>query len=376
MNLRQTRAIVRKEWWHIVRDRRTALLVLLSPVLFLVVLAYSFSVEIKQVSLAVLDDDHTPLSRQYVATLGDAGDLVVRCHAQDYDQIETWLVDGRVKSAVVIPPGFMADLGSGTMADVQVLVDGTDPNTAEHAITHIVGRTEHFGGEQMAAALGRRGQVVAMAAPIDLRVRTWYNPSLKYLNGMVPALIAVVLSMPALAASLAISREKEWGTYEALVATPVGRVELLVGKLIPYVASGLISAVLCAAVAVWWFRVPLAGSFVTFLLLTLLFLTAALAIAILISVLLNSQQAAMIVALLVFLFPGFFLSGILIPLSAMGAMQLEAYFVPTTHYVLINRGLFVKGVGIATLWPFAAALAAFAVVAMLVAALVFHKRVA
>lgn len=364
-----------KEWRHIVRDRRTALLVMLSPVLFLVVLAYSFSIEIKEVTLAVMDGDRSAVSRAYVAALTDSGDLVACCWAQGYDDIEDWLLGGQARAAVVIPPGFMSRLRGGGGAAVQVIVDGADPNTAAHAITHITSRTEAFGLAQAAAVLAATGHSLGAAAQgVDLRVRTWYNPSLKYIVGMVPALIAVVLGMPAIAASLAITREKEWGTYEALIATPIGRIELLVGKLIPYVASGLVSAALCAAVGVWWFGVPFRGNFLTYLLLSTDFLLATLALGILISVLLSSQQAAMIVALLVFLFPGFFLSGIFIPLSAMGVMKMEAYMMPTTHFVLINRGLFVKGVGLDVLWGWALALVAVATAALLGSVALFQKR--
>jgi ABC-2 type transport system permease protein len=376
MNVGQLKAVMRKEWWHIVRDRNTAVLVMFSPVLFLVVLAYSFSVDIKQVSIAIMDQDRTPASQDYVARLAASGDLTVCCHADSYDEISDLILKGEAKAAVVIAPGFQADLESGESASVQVVVDGSDPNTAGHAITHVVSRTDAFGAQRLTALLERQGLVPPEdMATVDLRVRTWYNPSLSYIDGMIPALIAVVLSMPAVAAALAISREKEWGTYEALVATPIGRVELLVGKLLPYVGSGMISAVLCAAVAIGWFGVPLKGGYLAFLALTLDFLLATLAIGVLISVFVRSQQAAMIIALLVFLFPGFFLSGILIPLSAMGVMKLESYMMPTTHYVLINRGLFNKGVGIGTLWPYALALAVVAVLALLVSVLVFKKRV-
>lgn len=377
MDLRQTLSVLRKEWWHIVRDRRTALLVTLSPVLFLIVLAYSFSIEIKQVSLAVMDQDMTPLSRRYLATLTDSGDLLTCCLASSYAEIEHWLVNGKVKAAVVIPPRFMDRADAGEAARVQVIVDGTDPSTAGHAITHIVSRTESFSANVMSTSLDRRGYPTrGQTSPVDLRLRTWYNPSLKYIIGMVPALIGVVLGMPAISASLAITREKEWGTLEGLIATPIGRVELLVGKLIPYIMSGMISVVLCAGVAVFWFGVPFRGSFLTYLVLSADFLLATLSIGLLISILVDSQQAAMIAALLAFLFPGFFLSGILIPLSAMGMMKMEAYMVPTTHYVLINRGIFLKGVGLDALWPWAVALLVTGTAMLILSLLLFRKQLA
>ena len=375
MNLRQTISVLRKEWWHIVRDRRTALLVTVSPVVFLIVLAYSFSVEIRDVTIAIMDQDRTPLSRDFLATLTNSGDLEIYGAASSYDEIERWLVFGRVKAAVVIPPGFMENLDAGQTAGLQVIVDGTDPNTAEHTITHILTRAESFAAERLLSDMNRQGYTPSEGLePIDLRTRTWYNPSLKYAVGLVPALIGVVLSMPAVSASLALTREKEWGTLESLIATPIGRLELLIGKLIPYVVSGMISVVLCAAVAIFWFRVPFRGSFPIYLLLSADFLFAALSIGMLISIPVKTQQAAMIIALLVFLFPGFFLSGILIPLSAMGIMKMEAYMMPTTHYVLISRGVFIKGVGLETLWPWAAALLVTGIGALGMSMLLFKKH--
>lgn len=377
MNLQRVRAIMRKELWHITRDRRTALLVTLSPVLFLIVLAYSFSIEIDRVALAAYDQDMSPLSRAYLAGLGDSGDLEVCCAVRSYAELEAALTRGDVKAALVIPPGFMRAIEAGRSADLQVIVDGTDPATASHAIRHIGARSEGFALAQARRQLRRAGlPEPLLAPPIDLRLRTWYNPSLRYLIGMVPALIGLVLAMPAMAASLAITREKEWGTLEGLISTPVGRLELLLGKLLPYLGVGMTSVVGCLLVAVFWFRIPLRGSPVTFLLLAGVYLLAALSIGLLISVLVRSQQAAMVLALLVFLFPGFFLSGILIPLAAMGPMKHEAMLLPTTHFVVISRGIFVKGLGLRLLWPWALALLGIGLAGLGLAVARFHKRLA
>lgn len=373
LNVRQVRAVLRKEWWHIVRDRRTAVLVTISPVFFLVALSYSFSVDIDHVDFAVIDHDRTPRSRALVAALHDSGDLRLCCAATGYDQAERWLTDGSVKAYVVVPPGFMADTDARRPVSVQVIVDGTDPATAEHVLQHVVARTTAFGAT-IAAGVPLGVESLAGASNVALTTRTWYNPSLRRLMGMVPALVAVVLALPAVSASLAITREREWGTLEALLASPVGRAELLLGKLLPYVASGTVSAVLCAAVAVAWFHVPFRGSFGLFLLLSADFLVATVAVGLLLSILLKSQQAAMIAALLVFLFPGFFLSGIFIPLSAMGELRYEAMLLPTTHYVLINRGLFLKGVSLAVLWPWGLALLALGLTTVVLALFLFRKR--
>jgi ABC-2 type transport system permease protein len=379
MNLLRTWAVVRKETRHIVRDRRTAILVTVSPVFLLLVMAYTFMVDIEHVAVAVMDRDGTNLSRRYIAGLGGTGDVLVRYIADDYGDLERWLMTSEAKAAIVIPPGFEQALQSGREADIQLLVEGTEPNTANTAMSFVGGYTGQFALEVVRDVAGRSGLVMGEAAlsPIDLRVRTWYNPTLKILIGFLPALIAVVLAMPAVTTTLALTREKEHGTLEQLIATPIRRAELLIGKLIPYVLSGLLGVVLCAAVAVFWFGAPFRGSFALYLLLSLAFLLASLAIAMLMSVFVRSQQAAQLGAMLIFFFPGFFLSGIFFPLISMApVMKLEAYLVPSTHYVQISRGVFLKGQGLEALWPYALALLVMAILFMTLAILLFKKKMA
>ncbi|MGD8473456.1 MAG: ABC transporter permease [Anaerolineae bacterium] len=379
MNLLRTWAVVRKETRHIVRDRRTAILVTVSPVFLLLVMAYTFMVDIEHVAVAVMDRDGTNLSRRYIAGLGGTGDVLVRYIADDYRDLERWLMTSEAKAAIVIPPGFEQALQSGREADIQLLVEGTEPNTANTAMSFVGGYTGQFALEVVREVAGRSGLVLGEAAlnPIDLRVRTWYNPTLKILIGFLPALIAVVLAMPAVTTTLALTREKEHGTLEQLIATPIRRAELLIGKLIPYVSSGLVGVVLCAAVAVYWFGAPFRGSFALYLLLSLAFLLASLAIAMLMSVFVKSQQAAQLGAMLIFFFPGFFLSGIFFPLISMApVMKLEAYLVPSTHYVQISRGVFLKGQGLEVLWPYALALLVMAILFMTLAILLFKKKIA
>jgi ABC-2 type transport system permease protein len=183
--------------------------------------------------------------------------------------------------------------------------------------------------------------------------------------------------MPAVAATLALTAEKEKGTLEALIATPVRRSELLIGKLIPYILSGLVSAVLCALVGTHWFGAPFRGSSLLYLLLSADFFLATLSIGLLISVFVPSQQAAMVCAMLIFLFPGFFMSGLFYPIASMPPMmKMEAYMMPTTHYVAIARGLFLKGLGIESLWPFAIALLIMGVLVTGVAIVTFKKKLA
>jgi len=377
MNLARTLSIIRKEMWHILRDRRTFLLVTVSPVFLLLVFAYSMSVEIRNVAIAILDYDQTTLSRRYRDGLASTGDILIRYWPEDYAELQIRLERRQAKAALVIPAGFERDLVAGREASLQVIVDGTDPNTANHTITHIGGYTQGLALEILGEALERQGVTADQLAPIDLRMRTWYNPTLKPIIGWVPGLIAIVLGMPAVAATLALTAEKEKGTLEALITTPLRRSELLVGKLIPYVLSGLVSAVLCALVGVYLLGAPFRGSPFLYLLLSADFFLAALSISLVISVFVPSQQAAMVCALLIFLFPGFFMSGLFYPIASMPPeMKMEAYMMPTTHYLTITRGLFLKGLGISSLWPFALALLVMGMVVTGVAILTFKKRLA
>jgi ABC-2 type transport system permease protein len=379
MNLLRTWAVVRKEARHIIRDRGTLLLVTVSPVLLLLIMAYTFMVDIENVAVAVMDRDGTHLSRRYLSGLGGTGDVLVRYVADDYGDLERWLMTSEAKAAIVIPPGFEADLQAGREASVQVLVEGTEPVTANTAMQHIGGYTQQFALEVVSKAAARAGMPLDQASltPVELRMRTWYNPTLKAVIGFLPALIAMVMAMPAVTTTMSLTREKEHGTLEQLITTPIRRTELLLGKLIPYILSGTLAVVLCVIVAVYWFGSPFKGSFVLYMVLAVDFLLASLAIALVLSVFVKTQQAAQLGAFLIFFFPGFFLSGIFYPLVSMQPiMKMEAYMVPTTHYVMIGRGVMLKGQGLEALWPFALALLGMGIIFLGLAILLFKKKIA
>jgi ABC-2 type transport system permease protein len=374
MNLRRVYSVVRKEWWHITRDATSFILLLLSPVLVLITMGYAFSIDIEDVTIAILDRDRSRLSREVIRRLGSTDALRLDEWPEDMDGVETLLMRGGAKAAVIIPKGFGADLQRGSGAEIQVLVDGTDPNTAGHAIRHISAHTEHFTIEQIENQLRRVG-LPAIQVPVELRIRAWYNPSLRYTVSMIPALVGVVLSVPAMAASLALAREREWGTLEGLIATPIRRSELILGKLLPYLLAGLLSIPLCIATAVYLYKVPFQGNLVLYLLLAAIFLFATMSIALFLSVFVKSQQAAIMGSMIIFLFSGFFMSGLLIPFSLMGPIiKLEAFMMPTTHFVIISRGIFTKGVGFSQLQGYVFALVGIGVVFLTLSILMFKKK--
>lgn len=375
MNLRRVLSIVRKEWWHITRDRTSFGLLLISPAVALVTMAYAFSVDINNVAIGVLNQDLSPLSRQYVGQLASTDALRLEAWPQSLNEVETLMMRGHVKALVIIPPGFEEELLSGGTSSLQLVVDGTDPNTAGHAIRQISGHTEYFIKEQVEEQLAKAGMPVNLEDPIDLRLRAWFNPSLRFTVSMIPALVGIVLSVPAMAASLALAREREWGTLEGLIATPIGRVELVTGKLIPYMLAGFLSVPICAAVAIYGFQVPFKGSLLLFLVLSIVFLFATMSIALFISVFSSSQQVAILASMIIFLFSGFFMSGLLIPFSLMGPiLKLEAFMFPTTHFVIISRGIFVKGADLAALQGYTLALIAVGAAFFALTVLIFKKK--
>ncbi len=378
MNLAKMYAVMKKETRHILRDRTTFLMLLLIPVFLMIVFSYSLAVDIKEVSITVLDNDHSAQSREFLATLSNSKDLVVGKTAENYAQAEDWFDRSVIKALVVIPSGFGEMTLAGRPVEVQVLVDGTDPTTAQFAIEHVLSRSQMLGFEMAMKIYNRQpggAELTLIKEPLDLRVRTWYNPTLNNQKGIVPAMLALVLNMPAIAVMGAIVREKELGTLEGIFATPLTRAELLVGKIIPYIIAGLFSALLCAAAAVYVFDAPFRGSLPLFVLLSADFFLAAFSMALFIATFLSSQAAASMIGLLVFIFPAFFLSGVFFPISAFpDMMRMEASFIPSTPFVAVVRGLMIKGQGLEALWPQALLLFGIGVTMTMLSIVFFKKR--
>jgi ABC-2 type transport system permease protein len=342
MSLRRTMAIARKELLHIVRDPRNLFLVTLSPAFLLFLLAYIFSFDVGELSLAVLDLDRSTLSRRYLTSLTSDGDLTIDYAAEGYQDALPLLVGGDVDAVLVIPPDFSSAVYNGHAVQVQAIVDGSDPLSGSQAIGRLEAKSEVFVVSSTAIGARQGG------APLEIRTQAWYNAGLESLLSMVPGLMAIVLIMPTMALALALAREKETGTLEGLIVTPISGVEYLIGKLLAYMAPGLLSAILALLMAVLWFGVPFRGDLAVYMLLTANYYLACMGAAIVIASLVKSQQTAMFIVLLVFLVPSFFLAGLINPISteSMGNM-LTAYALPSTHFVEISRIVFLKGLGLA-----------------------------
>ncbi len=341
MSVHRTVAIVRKEILHIVRDPRNLFLVTVSPAFLLFLLAYIFSFDIGQINLAVLDLDRSSLSRRYLASLTSDQDLVLVNPVERYGDILPLLKSGEVDAGLVIPPDFADQIQDGQAVQVQAIVDGTDPFAGSQTISSLTARSGVF-----VAGSGATG-FVPKEGPLEVRAQAWYNAGLQSLVSMVPGLLAIVLIMPTLALALALTREKETSTLEGLMATPISGLEYVIGKLLAYVAAGLVSAILALLVAVLWFKVPFRGKLAVYLLLAGDYFLACMSPTLIVANFVKSQQTAMFVVLIIFIVPSFFLAGLISPVStgSLGSM-LTSYAMPSTHFVEISRVVFLKGLGL------------------------------
>jgi len=369
MSLYRLWAILRKEFRHIRRDRRILFLVTLSPAIMLLTFAYLFALEVSQVRLGVWDMDRSALSRRYIQTLTADHKLVVTAWPTDYAALRAGLMSGEVNLGVVIPPGFEARLVAGETSPVQAIADGSDVVTSLAGLGRFRQRTAEFDPR-----LDHPG--LAVTPKIVPQIQAWYNRDLDSMWGMVPALLAIVLILPSLAIALAVTRERELGSFETLIATPIHPVEYLLGKLIPYVTYGLISALVAALIAVGWFKVPIRGPVADLFILTLLYLLASLGESLLIASFLVSQGTAMRAILLIFLVPSIFLSGMILPVDTRSVLsQIIAFLLPATHFVQVTRGLFLKGMGLEQLAGRAVYLLAFGLVSVFLCFVTFRKQV-
>lgn len=375
MSPRRIWAMTRKEIHHILRDRMAFFLVLISPALMLVLMSYALAVDIKNVPVAVLDRERSPNSRLFIQQITAGDEIDLTTYAFSMDEIEALLMRGHIKAAIVINPSFSNDLLSLRGLPIQIIIDGTEPSSGGFAAEHIGLRAEEFVNHSLADQLQSININVESFQPIDLRIRTWFNPSMKSEVSIIPGLVSMVMGFPALSVAMTLAREREHGTLEQLIATPISRPELLIGKMIPYAFIGMFNVIFLTLLAMLLFSVPFNGNFFLFFALSIIFLFAILALGIVIGVFVHTQPAAVGLSFLVIFFPGFFLTGIFFPIVAMPEIaRLEALFLPGTPYAVITRGIFLTGVGMEVLWPHAVMLFFLWLVFTALAALFFKKK--
>ncbi|MEJ2677637.1 MAG: ABC transporter permease [Gemmatimonadota bacterium] len=362
-------AMARKETIQLRRDPRSLAMAFLLPVALILFFGYAITWDVKDLKLAVLDQDHSQKSRELVESFRSSGYFTVQEHLTRYGQVDEQLGRGRVAAVLVIPPDFSKNLAGGS-APVQLLLDGSDANTATIALNYAGAIVARWSSDVLL-----QGRKVTPA--VDPQLRIWYNPTLDSRDMIVPGLIAVIMMViAAMLTALTVAREWERGTMEQLAATPVHRLEVIFGKLLPYIAIGLFDVVLTAGAGVVVFGVPFRGNVLLFLGLTTFFLIGALGLGIFISAVARSQVLATQIALIATFLPALLLSGFLFEIANMPkVLQAITFLVPARYYIVVTRGIMLKGVGPETLWIQSLFMIVFAVVGIGLATRVFHKEI-
>ena len=368
--------VILKEFLQLWRDRRILPLIFLSPVIQLVLFGYAANLDVTGIPLVLVDQDRTADSRELLDRFLGSGFFDLAGVEDGMGAIDRWLVTGNAQIALVIGAGYGEDVAAGRPPKVQVIADGSDANSAVVGLSH-ASRIVAGTSEELVVRALRNGETPSRRpGGIELVPRVWYNPDLKSRWFFVPAVLAMVLMvMTMILSSMGVVREKEIGTMEQIIVTPIRPWQLIVGKLFPFAAIGILDLFLVTAIAVWHFRVPLRGSFPLLVLLTLLFLLTTLGLGLLVSTMVRTQQQAMISSAFLLMTPMIYLSGLVFPIENMpGIFQYITYAVPLRYYTVIIRGIFLKGAGMEVLWPEALALGLFGVIVLALASLRFRKR--
>ena len=368
-------AIMRKEFIQIRRDPRTLAIMFLIPVFQLIMFGYAVTTDVKHLPLAVLDRDKSAASRELIDTYQASTYFDIAYNVGSERELADLMDSGAARAGLIVPAGYSADLARRGAAQVAFAIDGSDHTVANTALAAAQTIGQAKSAEIVQAMLSRSGLNVSDMPGLDVRTRVWYNPDLASANYMIPALIGVILQMlTAMLTALAIVRERELGTIEQLIVTPLKSWELVVGKIVPYVLIAFFDTVEVLLIGTLWFKVPINGSVVLLLSLACLFVMSSLGIGLFVSTVAHKQQEAMLLTFFTII-PSIFLSGFMFPLVAMpAALRALSYGIPLTYFLVIVRGIVLKGVGLPVLLPQVVALAIFGVVIMSLSTLRFRKR--
>lgn len=370
--IRRILTVTRKEMIHIVRDRRTLVVLFLIPVVQLFLLAYAASSDVERLSTVVLDADRTLQSRELIEAYQASGYFDIVSSVSSEADLARAIDEGAMRAGLIIPPGYGADVTTGRTANVAFVIDGSDPVVAQTAFAAAQSVGQIHGVQIIERRLGISTDRMS---PLQVHPRVWYNPAMKSINFMVPGLIAVIVFvLTMIMTGLTIVQEREWGTIEQLMVTPIRPIELVMGKVAPYVIISFLQILEILLLGVFWFRVPISGNVFLLLSLSALFLVTSLGLGIFISSVANTFQQAMFVVAFILL-PALFLSGFIYPVDAMpAALQIISYLNPLRYMLVIVRGIILKGVGIEALAEQVVAMVVFGVAIMAFAATRFRKR--
>ncbi len=350
--LERLKCMLVKEIIQALRDPRMRFILFIIPAIQTVIFGYAVNTDVRNVTTAVYDQDNTPESRDLIARFQRSGYFLITEHIGREGQVRELMDRGEVKAILRMNRGFGAELGAGRTAPLQIILDGTDSNTAGIVLNYASRIAARFNDELRSTQLPRSRGLAPTASGVQLQSRAWFNENLESRNYYVPAVIAnLVLIITMLLSSMAVVREKEIGTMEQMIVTPITKSEFILCKTIPFVLIGFVDVAVITAVSAFWFDVPIRGSLLLLFSATALFLMSTLGFGLFISTISTTQQQAMMSSFF-FIFPAMLLSGFAFPIENMPqVVQYFTYLNPLRYYLVIIRGIFLKGVGPDILWP-------------------------
>ncbi|HWQ69860.1 MAG TPA: ABC transporter permease [Patescibacteria group bacterium] len=367
--------MMRKEFIQMWRDRLTLGMMLFMPMFVLGIIGWAINTDVKHMPTAVFDQSRTPESRELLHAFTNSQYFNLDYHVASYEQVTRLIDSGWAKVGIIFPPDYARLLRQQRVTQVQVIVDASDPLVATSAI-NAANAIGQVGSLKIASeTLQRSAGRVTPPTPLDVRVRAWYNPDLVSAIFIIPGLLGAILMQTVITMiALAVVRERERGTLEALIVSPLRRWELMIGKIVPNVLIAYAQMTLALAFGVWFFDIPMRGSLTLLYFLSLFFIVGTLGFGILLSTITKTQQQAMQMSYFIFV-PSIYLSGVLFPIEGMPPLaKTIAYCIPLTYYLQILRGIILKGIGISYLWTHLLVLTAIGIVLITTSILRFHKK--
>lgn len=370
-NIKRTIAVIKKEFYQIKRDKRTIAIILLMPIMELLLFGYAASTSVDHISTVVYNNDIGAESRELLDNFTNSQYFNMNYMAHSMSDVQKYIDDGYAKAGIVIPPEYSKNIKSGKTAQIQLIVDGSDPTTAQTILSSAGSVVQSMSVKIIGISSSN-----TMPQPLDLRSRVWYNADMSSINFNVPGLIGVILqTVTLMLTSFSIVREREKGTMEQLIVTPISKMELMVGKIIPYVIIGFIDIVLALVLSIFWFKVPVAGSIALLLFFSVIFLFSALGIGLLISTVSKSQLQAMQLSMFMIM-PNILLSGYMFPREAMPKIiQVISNVFPLTYFIKVLRGIILKGNEFSSLKNEFIILTVFGVAVLSIATFKFKKKI-
>jgi ABC-2 type transport system permease protein len=368
-----------KEVLELRQDPRIFPIIFIAPIMQLAVLGYAATTDVRNIPVVIVDADRSSASQALISRFSAAGIFTIVDVVSNIREVDPYLEGGKAWMALSIPPDYGNDVAAGRPASLQIVADGSDASSTNIAMGYASNLIAGYAQDLIEVRARSSGAgPMPGSGGIDPRVRVWFNPTIESRYFMLPGIFALLLLVvTSNLSSMAVVREREIGTLEQLNVTPLGRMQLIFGKLLPYAAIGMIDAVIVLTVIVFWFHVPLRGSFWLLIAMSLVYLLTTLGLGLFISTISNTQQQAMMTSTFFFMTPMMYLSGFVFPIENMPSwIQPLTYLIPLRYFVIILRGIFLKGVGLETLWPQALGLFIWGVVILTLAILRSSKRLA